>query len=110
MQQLGGTILSGKGEELGVVLHTQTRALVFRVERLPVSMNTPSIIHPRLAYPCPVSTDAHSIGLDPVHQRRNFADFLADEPFALRPLALGRLPPVKMPQKSMPIGSEGGMS
>ena len=101
--------MSGNGEKVGVVLHTRARILVFRVERLPVSMNIPSIVQQRLAYPCPVSTDAHSIGLDPVNQRWNFADFLADERFALRPLALGRQPPVEMLRKSMPIGFEGAM-
>ena len=70
-------------------------------------MNIPLVVYQRLAYPCPVSPDAHRIGLDTVDQRRNFADFLADEPFVLRPLALGRKRQVKMPQKSMPVGSGG---
>ena len=106
MQQLGRRSCQVTESDC-VVLHTQARVLRFRVERLPVSMSIPSMVHQRLAYPCPVRIDAHSIGLDPVEQRRNFADFLADEPFVLRSLALGRWPSVKMSQKSMPIGSEG---
>jgi hypothetical protein len=88
-------------------VHTQAGALLLRIERLPLSMNIPPMVYLRLAYPCPASTVAHSIGLDTADQRRSLTDFLANEPFALEPPALGRQPPVKMPRKSKPIGSEG---
>ena len=59
-----GTTSSGKGEGLGVVVHTQARALLFRVERLPLLMSITATVYLQPAYPSPACTVTHGISLD----------------------------------------------